>query len=294
MREREYNEWVTAMKQYELGLYEKAMPDALPWREKLKVARDCGYDYVEISIDESDARLARLDWSREERNALLEDMEAADLPIRSMCLSGHRKYPLGSPEPAVRAKSLEIMEKAIDFACDLGIRTIQLAGYDVYYTEGSVKTRAYFLENLFKCAAMAAKAGVLLGFETMETAFMNTVKKSMVYVDAIHSPYLGVYPDIGNLYNAAGGDKKQVLTDLDAGRGHLIALHLKPTKPGVFRNLYFDDTTQQVDFEAAIEAAWRLGVRRYVTELWYLHRPDWKENIMVASRRMGAILAGQE
>ena len=38
-------------KKYHIGLYEKAMPSALNWEEKLQCARDCGYDFVEISID---------------------------------------------------------------------------------------------------------------------------------------------------------------------------------------------------------------------------------------------------
>ena len=75
-------------------------------------------------------------------------MYQAGLPIKTMCLSGHRKYPLGSRDESVRARGLEIMEKAIQLACDLGLRIIQLAGYDVYYEEGGEDTRALFLENL--------------------------------------------------------------------------------------------------------------------------------------------------
>ena len=40
------------------------------------------------------------------------------------------------------------MAKAIDLASDLGIRVIQLAGYDVYYEKKSVATRSFFIENL--------------------------------------------------------------------------------------------------------------------------------------------------
>ena len=36
---------------------------------------------------------------------------------------------------------MEIMEKAIQLAEDLGIRIIQLAGYDVYYEESSFETK---------------------------------------------------------------------------------------------------------------------------------------------------------
>ena len=45
--------------------------------------------------------------------------------------------------------------------------------------------------------------GVAMGFETMETPFMDTVEKSMSYVSKVDNPWLGVYPDIGNLMQKA-------------------------------------------------------------------------------------------
>ena len=160
-------------KAYTLGLYEKAMPKDLSWKEKMLAAKGAGFDFIEISIDETDEKLARLDMSREERLALMELMSETGVPIRTMCLSGHRKYPLGSNDPETCARGMEIMEKAIRLAEDLGIRIIQLAGYDVYYEEGSEETRERFEENLKKAVEMAAKAGVMMGFETMETEFIR-------------------------------------------------------------------------------------------------------------------------
>ena len=128
------------MKKYAIGLYEKAMHPGLSWREKLAFAKESGYDFVEISIDEKDEKLARLDWTAQERRELLDAMQDTGLPIRSMCLSGHRKYPLGSADPAVRARGMEIMEKAVQLADSLGVRVIQLAGYDVYYEDSSAET----------------------------------------------------------------------------------------------------------------------------------------------------------
>ncbi len=278
------------MRRYALGLYEKAMPDALSWREKLSFARSCGYDYVEISVDESDAKLSRLRWSGAERSALKSDMDAVGIPIGSMCLSAHRKYPLGSSDPSIRAESVEILRHAVDFSAELGLRVIQLAGYDVYYEPATADTVKRFEENLYACVEIASRAGVPLGFETMETPFMDTVSKSMAYVSRVNSPYLGVYPDIGNLTNAAAASGGNVIEDLRAGAGHLLAAHLKPTRPGQYRDLFFDDPTQHVDFPAAITACWELGVRRYVTELWCLGRPDWAQNIRIARRSMGELL----
>ena len=280
------------MKPYAIGLYEKAMPKSMNWREMLRCARECGYDFVEISIDETDFRLARLEWTKEERLDLIRVMDEEGVPIRSMCLSGHRKYPFGSADPAVRARSMEIMEKAVLLADDLGIRVIQLAGYDVYYEESTEESERLFRENLAKAVKMAAARGIVMGFETMETPFMNTTEKSMHYVSLIGSPYLGVYPDSGNLTNAAVTYGTSVLDDLETGRGHLVGLHLKETVPGKFREIPF--LTGHVDFEAVIAKAWEMGVRRYVTEMWDVGSPAWKDDIKFACSSMSAILDRQE
>lgn len=280
------------MNAYSIGLYEKAMPASLTWREKLECAKACGYDFVEISIDEKDDKLARLDWSGEQRRELVALMEEVGIPIRSMCLSGHRKYPLGASDPAVQQRSMEIMEKAIQLADDLGIRIIQLAGYDVYYEDSTPQTKANFIHNLKTAAEMAAVKGIVMGFETMETDFMNTTWKSMFYVNMVNSPYLGVYPDSGNLTNAAVSYGINVLDDLESGRDHIVALHLKETVPGKFREIPF--LTGHVDFPAVIAKAWDLGVRRYVTEMWDVGKPTWKEDIIFANTQMRALLDQQQ
>ncbi|WP_117077269.1 L-ribulose-5-phosphate 3-epimerase, partial [Klebsiella pneumoniae] len=117
-------------KQIPLGIYEKALPAGECWQERLRLAKELGFDFVEMSVDETDARLARLDWSREQRLALVNAIAETGVRVPSMCLSAHRRFPLGSEDDAVRAQGLEIMRKAIRLAQDVGIRVIQLAGYD--------------------------------------------------------------------------------------------------------------------------------------------------------------------
>lgn len=280
------------MRAYTIGLYEKAMPNTLTWKEKLEAAKEAGYDYVEISIDETDEKLARLEWTKEERLELVKTMYEVGLPIRSMCLSGHRKYPIGSSDPVTCARGMEIMEKAVQLAEDLGVRIIQLAGYDVYYDESTPETVERFGENLKKCVQMAAKAGVLLGFETMETEFMNTCRKAMKYVELIDSEYLGVYPDSGNLNNAALLYGHDVLEDIRSCRGHVVAMHLKETVPGKYRDMMYGDG--QVDFPAVIDTAWSMGVRKFVTEFWYQGKENWKEDLLFANKAMRTLLDVKE
>ncbi len=280
------------MKAYTIGLYEKAMPNELEWREKLLAAKNAGYDFVEISIDETDEKLSRLDMSSHERSELVSLMQEIGIPIRTMCLSGHRKYPFGSSDPKIRQRSMEIMEKALILADDLGVRIIQLAGYDVYYEQGSEETKKHFLENLTKAAEMAAAKGILMGFETMETEFMNTVEKAMEYVKKVNSVYLNVYPDLGNITNAAVSYKTDVNNDLETGRGRLVAMHLKETVPGKFREIPFG--TGHVNFQEGIKKAWELGVRRFVTEFWYTGNPNWKNDLDFAVKKMTSILDKQK
>ena len=269
------------MSKYQLGLYEKSMPGDLTWAEKLQAAKNAGFDYVEMSIDETDAKLARLDMTDGEIDEVRAAMRATGVPFRSICLSGHRKFPLGCPDIQKQDRSLEIMQKAVALAAKLGIRTIQLAGYDVYYEKGTDKTRADFLQNLRKAADMAAAEGIQMGFETMETPFMDTVEKAMNYVRQVDSPYLGVYPDSGNITNAALLYDGDVAADLETGRGHIVAVHLKETVPGKYREIPFG--TGHVNFQKIVNKSWQLGVRRFVGEFWYDPQTDWREELQKAN-----------
>lgn len=222
---------------------------------------------MEISIDESGEKQQRLvsdSFIRETQHAVAK----IGMPIKTMCLSGHRKYPLGSKNPSDIEKSLFMMQKAVDFACAVGIRIIQLAGYDVYYETGDELTRDGFLLNLKKCVEMAERDGVILAFETMETDFMNTVGKAMHYVKLINSPYLQVYPDIGNIRNAT----ENYLDDIRSGAGHIVAAHLKETKEGIFRDMEYGQG--RVDFEESVRELRNLGVGLFTCEFWYDKKTD--------------------
>ena len=246
---------------YRLGLYEKAMPNFLSIAEKLTYAKKFGFDYLELSIDESDEKLKRLDMPWIERKKIIDAMHENGISIDSICLSGHRKYPMGSLQESVVKRSMEIMEKAILLAKDLGIRMIQ--------------------QNLKKAVSMASRYGLLLGFETMETPFMDTVEKAMTYVTQVDSSYLHVYPDIGNLTNAAKLYGHDVNEDIRKGKGHIIAAHLKETLPGKYREIPYG--TGHTQFVSNIRQLAELGVFMFVGEFWYVGQEDWQEDIRKAN-----------
>lgn len=251
-----------------LGIYEKALPLAFSWLERFSAARQAGYDFLEIAIDDTDDRIARLDWGQAERASLRNAILETGLPLRSMSLSAHRRFPLGSLSEATRQKSLEILYKAIDFASDLGLRYILVAGIDVYYEESSQQTRAFYLDGLERGLQRASSAGVMLALENWDIR-IDTLTDAMGYVRHFNSPWFQLYVDIGNLVYA-GHD---VVSELEAARGHIAALHLKDTMPGQLR--YVPLGQGAVPFIDAFAKLEELGFQGPAcVELWTESYPD--------------------
>jgi L-ribulose-5-phosphate 3-epimerase len=219
-----------------VGLYEKALPASLSWEERLAAAGQAGYDFVEISIDESDERLGRLDWSAAERSALRRSIENTGVRIMTMCLSGHRKYPLGSHTPELRQRGLEILHKAIDFAGDIGLRVVQVMGYDVFYEPSDDETRVNFIDGLQYGVRWAGQAGVMLGLENLDTPFVENLSKALAIIHEVDSPWLQLYPDIGNLA-AAGYNPANEIT---LGKNQILGIHVKDAMPRVIRGIPFE------------------------------------------------------
>ncbi len=220
-----------------IGLYEKALPADLPWEERLAAAGKAGYDFVEISIDESNERLSRLDWPSSERAALRQSIANTGVKIMTMCLSGHRKYPLGSHTPETRQQGLEILYKAIEFASDIGLRVVQVMGYDVFYETSDDETRDHFIEGLHRGAQFAGQAGVMLGLENLDTPFVENISKGLEIIHEINSPWLRLYPDIGNLSAAGYFPPDELLL----AKNQLLGIHVKDAMPKVIRGIPFEE-----------------------------------------------------
>lgn len=253
-----------------LGIYEKATPKNITWKERLEFAKELGFDFVEMSVDETDERLARLDWTKEERKYLVDAIHETGIKIVSMCLSGHRRYPFGSVDMSKRLEALKIMEKAVDLASDLGIRCIQLAGYDVYYEEKSLTTREFFIENLKEAVSIASSKGVVLSIEIMDDTFINSITKFLEIKEQIPSPYLQVYPDLGNL---SAWSENDVGYELEIGIKEISQIHLKDTLavtrefPGKFKEVPFGEGC--VDFTGCFKTLKRLNYNGpFVIEMW--------------------------
>ncbi|MGF1744704.1 L-ribulose-5-phosphate 3-epimerase [Vibrio minamisatsumaniensis] len=274
---------------HRVGLYEKALPNELSWEDKLKQTKELGFDFLEISVDESDERRSRLDWNDDEVYALRRLCEKHGIPLQSMCLSAHRKFPFGSADPAIRQQAVIHMEKAISLAYKLGIRTIQLAGYDVYYEPADKVTHQRFIEGMKLSAQLAERSGVMLAVEIMDTDYLNSLSKFEVLSREVNSPYFTAYPDVGNI----SGWNYDIVTELKLSKPRITQIHLKDTYKvtdeykGQFRDLVIGDG--EVDFNAIFETLKETEcVVPLVIEMW-AQDERWKENILTAQKRLNEV-----
>jgi len=258
-----------------IGIYEKALPSGLDWPLLLDSARKAGYDYVEMSVDESDERLARTAWSAGQKAEFRAAVAGVGMPVKSICFSGHRRFPFGSADSGIRARARDLMRGAIDLAADTGIRTIQLAGYDVYYEPSTPESLARFEEGLDWALGLAESAQVMLAMEIMDTPLMGTITRWRAYAERLPSPWFQVYPDVGNLSAWASN----VPVELAKALGRIVAVHLKDTIPpgtgipGRFREVPFGAGC--VDFPGAFKALAAMKYRGcYLVEMWTHSAPD--------------------
>lgn len=253
-----------------LGINEKSLPAAMSWFDKLNFAKNQGFSFVEMSIDETNARIARLSWNKEQRFSLVKDIYQSGVSIDTMMLSALRRFPLGSENKAIYDQSFDMCQKAIILAKDLGIRNIQIAGYDEYYGSKTPLTHENFIENLQRVVNFAAEHQVMISIETMDDCFINSIAKIKNVKKSIVSPWLQAYPDLGNI---SAWPDNQPIEDLTQGLDSIIAIHVKDVlsvteqTSGKFKDVPFGEG--DVNFLGLFKALKRVGYQgTFTIEMW--------------------------
>lgn len=246
-----------------IGIYEKALPPFSDWEAALTMTREFGYDFLELSIDEADERLARLSWSAAERAALRRAIAETGVPVRHLCLSGHRRFPFASADESTRRRAWEMMERALELCAQLNIRVLQTQGHDVYYEDSTEETWKRYLDGLAVAAEMARGVSVMIGLENADVASVGSADQAAAIIDEVANPWFQMYPDVGNI--VAHGYELE--SQLRRAIPHAVAIHIKDARPGEFRRVPFGSGT--VRFDSAFSTLSELGYRGpFVIEMW--------------------------
>ena len=263
-----------------LGIYEKALRGGPPavsgswvageaWRVFLDQVPRAGFSFLDLSIDESPEREARLDWDTGQCGTVRRAAEAAGTDIGGICLSVHRRIGPGSADPAVRRRAREVMARGLQVCHDLGVPVIQIAGYYCYYEDPNPDAERWYAQLLADAVPLAARLGVVMGIENVDGDDVTSLTKAMELVDAVDSPYLQLYPDLGNI--AEQGLDPGV--ELAAGEGHMVAMHAKDVRPGEPRRVEMGTGVVDWDRSFALLAAQGWSGRLMI-EMWNDDAPD--------------------
>ena len=145
----------------------------------------------------------------------------------------------------------------------------QIAGYYCYYEDPNPDAERWYAQLLADAVPLAARLGVVMGIENVDGDDVTSLTKAMEFVDAVDSPYLQLYPDLGNI--AEQGLDPGV--ELAAGEGHMVAMHAKDVRPGEPRRVEMGAGVVDWDRSFALLAAQGWSGRLMI-EMWNDDAPD--------------------
>lgn len=253
-----------------------ALPRSLPFEARFRMARDAGFEGVEIELGDGPAA------------ALREAADAAGLVVHSVHCWRNYSAPLSSPEPPVRDAGIAAVLETLDAARIVGADSILLVpgvvGADASYGEVDARSR-----DVIRSAILpeAERLGVVLAVENVWNGFLLSPFDCARYIDAFASPFVRLYLDVGNIVFG----RPEGWIDIAGGR--IAKLHLKDLRHRHDRKRYRNVRIGEgdIDWPAVRAALARLGFAGWavIAEAEFV-QPFLPRTLFRAARRAGARL----
>jgi hexulose-6-phosphate isomerase len=182
------------------GICGVIFPQQTPLAEQLRQARNAGFTGIEVRL----GRGLELTATREEAERIAEQSRKAGVAIVSLWVSpALSETPLNHHDPAVRAKGVEAIHKAIDLARWVGCGALLIVpgrlGNGARFVYGYQDTWDRVTAELRKCVDHAAEARVYLTPENVWNKFLVSPIEMRSFVDQFQSPWVQTHFDIGNV-----------------------------------------------------------------------------------------------
>ena len=182
------------------GISSLIFPPAMPVEDYFAAARDAGFEGVEIPlgqtipIDAAPDRLARI----------AEAAAKAKSTVISLWMSQPLSAnPLNSPDPALRAKGVETLNRGVDICralnCDALLVVPGRLGSGGHLNIGYEDTWNRVTSSLREAIPHAAQRKVAITPENVWNKFLVSPLEMRSFVDQFHSPYLQTHSDVGNI-----------------------------------------------------------------------------------------------
>ena len=171
------------------AVYIGMLPRALSYADRLKLARDTGFEEVECDTA-TEQKLA---------DEIKKAAESAGIHIHSVMNQAHWKFPLSSSDPQVVAESLKGMETSLRNANFWGAGTVLLVPAVVNPQTSYKDAYERSQQNIRKLLALAQELKVVIGLENVWNKFLLSPLEFAAYVDSFKSPWVRAYFDVGNI-----------------------------------------------------------------------------------------------
>lgn len=156
--------------------------------EKFKMVKQAGFEGIDVDSDQpvDDVKKA---------------MAETGLVVHGMVDYVHWNQPLSSPDPAVRAKGVEVLQKCLRETKIYGGTTVLLVpavvNKEISYEDAYKRSQI----EIKKCIPLAQELNIKILFENVWNNFLLSPVEMMRYIDEFNSPMVGSYFDVGNIVN---------------------------------------------------------------------------------------------
>ena len=241
------------------------LPSDMSIRHAVDLCVRIGYDGLELAVAEEGE--LTLETSQERLQEISSWAQETGLELHSVATLMHWRYPLTSADPDLRAKGMAVARKQLEAAKAFGADTILLVlglvtekdPYDVVWERGLASVR--------ELAEDAARLEVHIGVENVGNNFLLSPLEMRDFIDAVGSPWVGVYYDVGNTVGLRQGWPQQWIRILGK---RILKVHVKDHRsagPGVLASivgvpLLAGDT---INWPEVIKALREVGYDGYLT-----------------------------
>jgi len=270
------------------GICGIVFPKQMPVTDYFAAAKKAGFDAIELRLGAG----LPIDAPTEQWDRFRDAAEKAKVLIVSVWVSEPLSAnPLNSPQPAVRARGVETLKRAIDVTARLGCDSMLVVpgrlGSGGRLDVGYEDTWNRVTEGFRNALPYAESKKVCLTPENVWNKFLVSPLEMRAFVDQFQSPWVQVHFDVGNIMQY-GYPQDWILT---LGK-RIRRIHLKDYKlstraeQGRFVGLLEGD----VDWKAVMGALVKTGYRGSLAPE-YGHDPNDPDQLKKLSQAVDKILA---
>lgn len=237
-----------------------AFPAEMPFTECLQIAKEAGFEAIELNVGNPDA-LINANSTESEVRAIGEQVRSYGLEMAGISSSLFWEHPLTSPDPAESEGSFEFIKKMIKIANWAGADTILVVPGAV--NENVEYDVAYDLAQkaLKKLIPVCEANGVVIGVENVWNGMLLSPMESARFIDEIGSPWIQWYFDVGNMVKDGWPEQWVKILGTRIRRIHIKDYNRDVPGWGGFCELL----TGSIDYPKVMAALRKVGYDRYIT-----------------------------